>query len=356
MLFALPAAAALIGCERAPELSAPVVLAYEAGAARIEGRWFGAPGPGVEVVASGTAVSSGAAGVTWTDGRIDLTLPPGVRSGELVVRTKSGEVHANLEVYRLEEWDLPVSAGTNASPLSLARDGLGRLWINEEFHNQLKTFDPNGGGPPAAIDIPRPADPGPFAVFFDELFGQQNVDLRTQTSVLGESVIVDPQGFVWFSEGGGFFYELTMDGKKVHPNHSRIVRHDPNGGSFRVYNVPGDRNEVIGLAWDATRGRIWFAEGGRQGGGAITSFDPERAPWYNTFDFTSSLDSYVNMADPRDGFRRFVVPDRSEYPSWLAVDADGGVWYTGFLGNRVGRLDPETGTFVELPLPRRKST
>src|SRR5262245_33519687 len=93
----------LAGCSRAPELSAPVVLAYEAGAARIEGRGFGSPGPRAEVVASGTTIGSGVAGVSWTDERIDLTLPPGVRSGELVVRTQSGEVHANLEVYRLEE-------------------------------------------------------------------------------------------------------------------------------------------------------------------------------------------------------------------------------------------------------------
>ncbi|HVE82689.1 MAG TPA: hypothetical protein VND93_07565 [Myxococcales bacterium] len=350
-LLALLSAAALGGCQCQPEISSPLVLAYEAGAARIEGRGFGASGT---VTASGIAIDSGA--VSWSDSRIDLTLPAGVRSGEVTVRTSSGSATAPLEVYRLEEWDLPPSSGTNPSPLAIARDGRGRLWINEEFHNQMKAFDPASGGAPAAIALPRPPDPGPFAVFFDELFGVQNVDVQTQTSELGESAIVDPAGFVWFSEGGGFFYELTSDGKKVHPNHSRILRYDPASGSFRVYNVPGDRNEAVGLAWDAARGRIWFAEGGRQGGGAITGFDPERTPWDNAFDFSTSLDAFVNPPDPRDGFRRFPVPDPSEYPSCLAVDAQGGVWYTAFLGNRVGRLDPDSGAFVAIPLPKRKSS
>ncbi|HEU5219958.1 MAG TPA: hypothetical protein VFU23_14960, partial [Gemmatimonadales bacterium] len=267
-------------CQCGPSISSPLVLGYWSGAARIEGRGFGAPGPKAEVIASGTAVPSEAPGVVaWSDTRIDLVLPPEVRSGEIAVRTPAGAVSAPLEVYRLEEWDLPVSAGTNASPLALARDGRGRLWINEEFHLQLKTFDPGSAAAPAAVDLPHPADPGPFAVFFDELFGVPDVDQRTQTSVLGESILVDPGGRVWFSEGGGFLYELTADGKKVYPNHSRIIRYDPEAGSFRVYNVPGDRNEAVGVAWDAARGRIWFAEGGRQGGGAITGFDPERTPW-----------------------------------------------------------------------------
>jgi len=339
-------AVALSACQCGPpEISGPLVLGYEQGAALVLGRGFGTAG---SVIASGVEIDSGAAGVRWSDGRIDFTIPAGVHTGNLVVHTPSGEATAKLEVYRLEEWDIPPSAGTNPSPLALARDGAGRLWIDEEFHNQLKTFDPSvPGGAPVAVKVPHPADPGPFAVFFDELFGQPNVDLQTQTSVLGESVIVDPAGFVWASEGGGLLYG------KTHPNHSRILRLDPRDGSFRVYNVPGDRNEVVGLAWDAARGRIWFAEGG---GGAITGFDPERAPWDNAFDFSTSLDASVNPANPADGFRRFTVPAPNGYPAQLAVDDQGGVWFTSFLGNRVGRLDPDTGTFAEVPLPKRRSS
>ena len=91
------------------------------------------------------------------------------------------------------------------------------------------------------------------------------------------------------------------------------------------------------------------------GGNVLTGFDPERAPWDNAFDFSTSLDAYVNPANPLDGFRRFPLPDRSGYPAWLAVDAQGGIWFTEMLGNRVGRLDPDTGMFVQVPLPHRRS-
>lgn len=353
------AALLLAGCAAAckcgsgtPALSGPVVLGYQEGSVLIEGSGFGAPSASAEVTLGDVKVSSQAAGVEWTDTSIQFTLPAGVTARDLTVRTAQGPtLSATLEVYRYDFFQLPVTAMTNASPLGLARDSRGALWIIEEFHRELKTLDP-GATSPRAIAIPRPPDPGPFAVFFDELFGQRDVDSRTQTSVLGESIIVDPRGIVWFSQGGGSLYERTSDGKRVHPNHSRIVRYDPATAQLQVFNVPGDRNEVVGLAWDEPRGRLWFAEGGRTGGGAITSFDPTRVPSDNAFDFSASLDHLVNPADPQDGYRRFVLPDRSVYPAHLVIDAQGGVWYTAFLGNRVGRLDPGTGEIRELPLPK----
>ncbi len=350
-------AACHCGGDRTPGISSPVVLGYEAGRLQIQGRGFGAPGPSAELVLDGVRVGSEEPHVHWSDSLVELTLPAGVGSGSLSLRTASAETFtAALEVYRYQWFPAPATAGTNASPLALARDAKGALWVNEEFHLELKTLDP-GAESLRAISIPRPPDPGPFAVYFEELFGVKDVDRRTQTSVLGESILVDPDGRIWFSQGGGSLYELTADGKRVHPNHSRIVRYDPGdpAAPFRVYNVPGDRNEVVGLAWDEARGRIWFAEGGRAGGGAITSFDPERVPWDNDFDFSTSLDALVNPANPEEGFRRFVLPDRKVYPAHLVIDSDGAVWYTAFLGNRVGRLDPGSGEIRELPLPPRKS-
>jgi streptogramin lyase len=64
--------------------------------------------------------------------------------------------------------------------------------------------------------------------------------------------------------------------------HSRIVCYDPAApemNRFRVYNVPGDWNQVIGLVWDTRRNRLWFAEGGLDRGRKIISFDPERVRW-----------------------------------------------------------------------------
>ena len=38
-------------------------------------------------------------------------------------------------------------------------------------------------------------------------------------------------------------------------------------------------------------------------------------------------------------------------PQRLQLDSDGNVWFSERQGNKMGRLDPKTGTFKEFPLP-----
>ncbi len=121
--------------------------------------------------------------------------------------------------------------------------------------------------------------------------------------------------------------------------------------------MPGDWNQVIGLVWDTRRGRLWFSEGGLDRGRKIVSFDPERVRWDNSFDFSRSLDDQIC---PRGGpyddcFRAYELPDGSRQPAHLALDANDMVWYTAFWGNRIGRLDPESGKVLEYPLPKSYS-
>src|SRR5690606_5559783 len=133
---------------------------------------------------------------------------------------------------------------------------------NQEFHREFQHLDPRTGVV-QGMPIPKPPDPGPFA---STIFS----DHRTQTSVLGEDIIVDPQGRVWFTQGGGSLYSGQ------HPNHSRIVCFDPDAApdeQYRVYNMPGDWNEIIGLAWDEHRQRMWVAQGSLEKGPKLASFD-----------------------------------------------------------------------------------
>lgn len=284
----------------------------------------------------------------WTDRRIVVRLPGDARSGALRVETAAGASRdIPLEVYRYDWFDIPPTPETNAMPLAIARASDGTLWINQEFHLDLQRFDP-GTGRVSGIPIPRPAMPGPFAL---SLLG---ADIRTQINWAGEDVIIDPAGRVWFTQGGGYLYR----GK--HPNHSRVVRYDPTvreQDRFRVYNVPGDWNQVIGLAWDARRGRLWFSEGGLDRGRKIVSFDPERVRWDNTFDFSRPLDDRIcRRGGPYDDcFRVYELPEGSQQPAHLALDRDGRLWYTAFWGNRLGRLDPESGAVLEYPLPKSVS-
>ena len=250
---------------------------------------------------------------------------------------------AITEIYRYEWFDvLPVSY-LKAPPLSLTVDDGGRVWINQEFH--IKSFQMiEKNGTVRKIDIPSPAGPGPFASFFEGVG-----DRQTNTSALGEKIIVDPLGRIWLTEGGFSLYQGEF------PNHSRIIMYNPETSEFRVYNVPGDRNEVIGIAWDNTRNLIWFAEGGN--GAKITSFNPDTTPYNNTFDFSTSLDDQVCPEDgPFDGcYRIYELPRNGTRPSNLVVDNDGFVWATLFWGNSIVRLDPETGAVVDIPLSDEQS-
>lgn len=193
------------------------------------------------------------------------------------------------------------------------------------------------------LPIPKPPNPGPFAT---TLFN----DHRTQTSTLGEDIIVDPQGRVWFSQGGGYLYQ------GIHPNHSRIVSFDPEGvpgQKYRVYNIPGNWNEVMGLAWDSVRGRLWFTEGGLVTGNKLVSFNPERVPYDNNFDFSQPLDHLICApgAPDDDCFHVYTLPSGQLQPAHVIVDGSGFVWYTGYWSNSLGRLDPNSGEVDIYPLP-----
>jgi len=182
-----------------------------------------------------------------------------------------------------------------------------------------------------AVPFPLPPDPGAFAT---KIFG----DHRTQISELGEEILVDDRSRVWMSEGGG----LLCNG--AFPNHSRIVMRD-GAGAVHVWNIPGDRAEVTGLAWDAVAGRLWFARSGLDAGAAVVSFDPAQVAedpcTPACFDFSTAISTA--------GFAFYPLPQSRAYPAKLLLDHDGAggalghVWYTEYIGNHVGRVDVATG-------------
>lgn len=232
--------------------------------------------------------------------------------------------------FEYESFPIPPTPGTNASPLAVAVDGAGRVWINSEFHKgEIHFFDP-AAGKVVALPVPGAPEPGIHAT---TIFG----DHRTTMTMCGEDIAVGPDGVVWWTEGGGYLYEGQ------HPNHSRIVAYDPATKEFRAFNVPGDRNEVIGLAWDAKRGCVWFTQGALQAGAKLWRLDPSEAVSDLTFDFAKE--------PPAKGLRSWDLPLKDSQPAHLAVDPDGSIWYSAYWRNRVGRFVPETGEFLEVPLP-----
>jgi streptogramin lyase len=161
--------------------------------------------------------------------------------------------------------------------------------------------------------------------------------------MLGESVLVDHEGRVWLSQGGGY---LVREGT----NHSRVVSYDPASGVFRAYNLPGNRNEAMGLLWDDRRGLIWVAESGTH---ALMAFDPKTTPHENDFLWDRPLDHLLcsePTPEPVGCFARYALPDGASAPAQLVGDASGSIWFTLFWGGAIGRLDPETGEVIVYPL------
>jgi streptogramin lyase len=376
-------ALAVCSCSPAPKIFDYALLALHGDRVEIHGTHFGKSGSialqwGPSDVA--TFPSTTTKGTVWRDDFISIPTDALVLSGGLTVTNDANVASApvGLEVHGITSATIAPTPNTDAHPLALAVRGplvpiAGQfycdtlspctLFVNQEFHREFHGDDvhlPNTTF--ATLPAPPQApDPGPFAVYFEHFcLGtscSDDVDIRTQTSVLGEDVIVDLLGRVWFSEGGALLYEQrasNLDPTKqvmTQPNHSRILMFDPSTTSWRVYNLPGDRNELVGLAWDNAKSKLWFIEGGRVGGNKIGLLDPEVAK----FDTASPAFDFSTDADAT-GYAFFDVPMAKSYPAMPLVDKDGHVWFTMYLGNAIGRLDPTTSHVDIFPLPKRKVT
>jgi len=270
-------------------------------------------------------------------GRLTVTLPDTATSGELVVQTPSKTLLMSLEVYDYTSIAMPETPGTNAHPLAIDIDSSQNVWINQEFHLAFHRVRIENGE--AVVDpfvVPVPTE-GPFAT---TLFG----DRPTATSTLGEDVEVDDDQNIWFTQGGGSLYQGAFE------NHSRVVRFVPEGdaGRFDVFNIPGDHNEIIGIAIDGQD--VWVAQGNPQES-ALWRFRPDTlAADDGTFDFSESLDSQVCDGVSVDGcFQKFVMPTINAHPAHLVVDDDGWVWVTEYFRTAISALNPATGEFKRYP-------
>lgn len=339
----LPAARAIVA---APAFGQPIFGTFDGGDLTITGTGFGAAsltsslrfdynGLTTIVAATSPAVHS------WTDSAVSLTLPPEVHSGTLAV-TVSGtrSAPADLSVLMYTGTALNPAGTAFASPLALALGADGTAWVNQEFHAELKALSP--ALPSVITTLPIPQSPG-TGIFAQGVTG----DSRVRFSELGEDIAVDDAGAVWFTEGGGYLYA----GPNL--NSSRIIKYEPVTHVFSCYNVPVDNAEVIGVLVDRARGMVWYTEGDLTYGNAISGFAIDSTPsdcsWSPDTDARPPLCSVAPVAGCH---RRYVLPHPASAPGRMTLDPGGKIWFTEYWGNRIGRFDPDTGAFLELPLPR----
>jgi streptogramin lyase len=297
-------------------------------------------------------------------GLLLLTLLSGIGCARSLpaARTPSSLSLVGHVVYR--HYDGARSGG--GLPLSIDLDSSGNAWVLGEFHTHLQYIDKASPGAAAtSILIPHHANANPFYY-----------TAATKLSVSGESVVYGSNDdIVWFSQGGALGFGLEI-------NHSRVVSYDPNTTTFKAYNIPGDRNEVVGLYWDQARNWIWATEYGAWADttadpvphqGAIIAFDPDTAKFDNNWQWENGCPDSCVESDPdlsnevctgaetptADGcYKRFDLPSGhfdtdpvgAFSPAHLVADSSGVIWFTNFLGSTIGRLNPATEAVALYPL------
>ena len=136
------------------------------------------------------------------------------------------------------------------------------------------------------------------------------------------ALTVDRNGIVWFTES----------------NASKIGRFDPRTDVFTEYQVPG-----VGDMWGITidqSGNIWLTQYSLKGsvnpGGAIEPGGNGRLVRFN----------------PNDrNFTVITIPTPGSFPFRIIPDAEGRLWFTELLGNRIGTYDPFSGKLQEYAVP-----
>ena len=268
---------------------------------------------------------------------------------------------------------VPAAAGAPASGLPVAPTAEVRLWNTRP----LLGFDPTesvddpagitaqGTGVPTIVTIyentTHPGGPcgvsywNPVTNFFKWYgFGSgflSGVDINRSAPVkvhVATGAVFRP-GDVWLAKSGTPF----------------IVQFKGTG-TFREYR---NISRTFGVKVNQTTGDVWFTEGG----GIIALFDPATNAvkrWsvgaetrYVTID--SAGRSYTTRDGSPDQIIR-IDPSTNEVKRWnvpgggfgggagtgglgngITIDADGDLWFTEFLSNEVGRLNPTTNVIDE---------
>jgi hypothetical protein len=283
----------------------------------------------------------------------------------LTLSTAGGLVYTHCDI---------ANTGGSGLPLKMDTDANGDAWVIGEFHTS-HTYVDKSDTPcaPDRMTVPLGAGVKPFWSTF--------TSNSTEQSELGEDIKVATDGLVWFTQGGMHI------GLGAIINHSRIISYDPTPtpttGTYRAFNIPGNRNEVVGLYLDPANNLVWATEAGFQSSmaagnhaGYIIAFDPDLAANDTQYTWPGNQDASLQSelcdgspgaggaggtggawSEPCDGcFKRWKLPEGIYWPAHLTMAPDGAIWATAFWGGKIVRLDPSTGVGTVYPTHTETST
>jgi len=140
------------------------------------------------------------------------------------------------------------------------------------------------------------------------------------------ALTVDAVGRVWFTES----------------NASKLAVFDPVNQAFGEYRVPW-----VGDMWGVVaddRGYVWFTQYSGKGsvnpGGTI---------------LTGGTGRIVRFDIETKNFMSIPVPTNGSFPMRLTLDTQGRIWFTEFLGNKIGTYDPLSKQLQEFSIPTNSS-
>jgi virginiamycin B lyase len=177
----------------------------------------------------------------------------------------------------------------------------------------------------------------------------EEIDLGSRSAPHG--VIIGPDGAAWITDGG----------------RNAIVRFDPRTRQLRAWPLPADRGgaNLNTAAFDGS-GRIWFTgQSGVYGrldpaSGEMRVWDAPRGPGpygitgtpSGEIYFASLAGSYIAHVDRESGAASVIEPTTAAQGARrLASDSHGRIWVSYWKAGRLGRYDPQGGTWKEWPLP-----
>ncbi len=196
------------------------------------------------------------------------------------------------------------------------------IWTASEFSYDVAEIRNNGKRATAfKVDIPKGS-----SSLFQEPFANCNTSpcKRSAISALSEQVIT-AGGMIWLTFGG-----WRWDRTSAPPNHSEVVGFDPTTKKFCTYLLPGDNNEIAGIASTGTGKdrRIWVVESRGSGNDAsLDGFDPSA--------IGSGCDGQADEAYVLPASVRLLTWPRSGglWPAQIAVDpTSASLWITDFDG------------------------
>lgn len=165
------------------------------------------------------------------------------------------------------------------------------------------------------------------------------------------NLVVDTKGMVWFTGNAN----------------GRIVKLDPATGKLTTFMMPDPAvRDPHTMTFDK-KGDAWFTAQGAGVVGRLTQHDGKIRLWKMDADsrpYGIWLDSHdqpwfdlfgtnkLGTIDPESGtFKAYPLPNDRTRPRRIAITPDDVVWYGDYTRGMLGRLDPRTGTTQEFLLP-----